>query len=146
MLALVIAGVAPRMNSASEKARWTTLLIRLHSVRRRIDQFRRTHDGHLPAEGQNSEEAFLADLRSLPAEAHGQELDAASFSSQNDSSLPPNPYTQLTKILVVPDQLRRHHYSGSGQHGWVYSSTTGEFRSNLSPELTDDSGRLINQH
>jgi type II secretory pathway pseudopilin PulG len=145
LLGIVVATLVPRMLSANEETRQNALLLRLHSVRRRIVEFRQVHDGRLPAEGRNSADELLGELRSLESAASdSQSSDAAVL--KVDNGLPPlNPYTKKSDILVIPDRLQSHHYSGSGRHGWAYSSTTGEFRANLAPQVTDRSGRLINQ-
>lgn len=145
VLTALAALLVPKMLTAEEEARWNALLLRLHSVRGRIEQFRQNHDGHLPAEGMNSADELLQDLSRLPITADDSPLHSGRWDAERIQDRLVNPYTQKTGILVVPGRLKRHHYSGSGRHGWAYSSTTGEFRSNLSPELTDRSGRLINQ-
>ncbi|NQV28042.1 MAG: type II secretion system protein [Rhodopirellula sp.] len=145
LLSIVLATVVPQMLSAGEEANQIALLQRLHLVRRQIDLYRESHNGQLPAAGRNSTGDFQRDLASV--------ADRVSESKSGDGSglpieteFPPvNPYTQQSEILVIPDPLEDHHYSGTGRHGWVYSSATGEFRSNLSPQITDRSGRLINQ-
>ena len=145
LLGIVMATLVPRMLSANEETRQNTLLQRLHSVRRQIEKFRQAYDGRLPAEGRNSADELLRQLRSLESVAsNSQSLDATVLPV--DDGLPPlNPYTKKSDILVIPDRLQSHHYSGSGRHGWAFSSTTGEFRANLAPKVTDRSGRLINQ-
>lgn len=156
LLGIVAATLVPQMLRNGETARQSELLHRLHLVRGRIEQFRDTHSGRLPAEGRNSANSFLDDLASFSHPA-GQVSSASDFGSDRSSShevpssqtggrIPPvNPYTNASAILVIPDRLIAHHYSGSGRHGWAYSSTTGEFRANLSPATKDRSGRLINQ-
>lgn len=145
LLGIVIATLVPQMLSASEEARRNTLLLRLHSVRRQINQFRQDHNGRLPAEGINSAEEFVREL-TTHLNRTGQHSPAGGTGPDLDCEIPPvNPYTQKSEVLVVPDRLEDHHYTGNGRHGWAYSSTTGEFRSNLSPDITDRSGRLINQ-
>lgn len=152
LLGIVIANLVPRMLSANEETRQNALLQRLHSVRGQIEEFRQAHGGRLPAEGRNSTGEFLRELKSLESDARDSRsldttvlpVDAVELWASN--GLPPlNPYTGRSDILVIPDRLKGHHYSGSGRHGWAYSSTTGEFRANLSPQTTDRSGRLINQ-
>lgn len=145
VLTAIAAALVPGLLRAEEEARWNALLLRLHSVRGKIEQFRQNHDGHLPAEGQNSADKLMRDLSRLLIADDDVVLTSGRSGTEDIQTLLLNPYTQKTGILVVPGELKRHHYSGSGRHGWTYSSTTGEFRSNLSPELTDRSGRLINQ-
>lgn len=145
LLGIVVATLVPQMLSDSEEARRNTLLLRLHSVRGQIDQFRQDHNGRFPAEGRNSAEEFVRELTTI-ANRTGNRFPAGRTVPDPQCEIPPvNPYTQKSGVLVVPDRLERHHYSGVGRHGWAYSSTTGEFRSNLSPDVTDRSGRLINQ-
>jgi len=145
LLGIVSAAVVPQMLSDSENSRQNTLLKRLHSVRGQIEQYKQNHAGELPGQGMNSAREFMNEL------AHGPNSEQGLAHSSNPQvetgfELPPlNPYTQRSGILVVPAGLKQHHYSGNGQHGWAYSSTTGEFRANLSPHITDRSGRLINQ-
>jgi general secretion pathway protein G len=150
LLAIVVATLVPQMLSTSEQSKQNSMLLRLHLVRGRIEQFRDSHQGHLPAEGRNSAAEFLADLARLAGNSETNEFsrsvsEAASTNHPEIEFPPVNPYTQRSDILVIPDRLRPHHFSGNGRHGWAYSSTTGEFRANLSPQTTDSSGRLINQ-
>lgn len=152
LLGIVAATMVPQMLSTSEQSQQNSLLLRLHLVRGQIEQFRDSHQGHLPAEGRNSTAEFLDDLASLagnsqPTQSSPSISDTAPVRTRtSETEFPPvNPYTQQSDILVIPDWLKPHHYSGNGRHGWAYSSTTGEFRANLSPQTTDGSGRLINQ-
>ena len=155
LLGIVAAILVPQMLSTREESRQYALLQRLHVVRGQIERFRDTHDGRLPAEGRNSATDFLLDLASLAAPSSktvtnvtvsGRSVsDAARFARPEIEIPPANPYSQQSDILVIPDRLSPHHYSGDGRHGWAYSSTTGEFRANLSPQTTDNSDRLINQ-
>ena len=145
LLAIVVASTVPKLLSDNEEARRNTLLLRLHSVRGSIERFRKEHDGHFPVEGRNSAVDFVRALASVTERASESEMkvDARPLVDYQFPLL--NPYTQKSEILVVPARLQNHHFSGNGRHGWAYSSTTGEFRSNLSPTMTDRSGRLINQ-
>lgn len=142
---IFIVAFVPQMLSTSEEDRQYALLKQLHSVRGQIESFRLLHNRHLPAEGTKSPELFLSELNRHLHNGHESATRIAPFSDENVELRFLNPYTQRSGILVVPDRLEKYHYSGSGQHGWVYSSTTGEFRSNLSPRITDRSGRFINQ-
>lgn len=145
LLGIVAAAFVPRMLSSNEAALQRNLLQNVHLVRARIKHFRQTHENRLPGEGRNSAENFLRDLSSVPVSSErSPSIDKAADISGRE--FPPlNPYTQRSTILVIPDQLKPHHYSGDGRHGWAYSSTTGEFRANLSPTITDRSGRKIHQ-
>lgn len=152
LLGIVVATLVPQMLSTSEQSRQNSLLLRLHLVRGQIEQFRDSHQGHLPAEGRNSTAEFLDDVASLAGNSEATQSspsvpDTAPAPTRTpEIEFPPvNPYSLQSDILVIPDRLRRHHYSGNGRHGWAYSSTTGEFRANLSPQTTDSCGRLINQ-
>ena len=150
LLGIVAATLVPQMLSANEETRQVALLQRLHLVRRQIEHFRGTHDGQLPAAGQNSAKEFLHDLTGVADDSID---DASNRKTRNHQrmnqpghEIPPlNPYTHRSAILVIPDRLQARHYSGKGRHGWAYSSTTGEFRANLSPQTKDQSGRLLNQ-
>lgn len=145
LLGIVLATLVPRILTANEETRQNTLLQRLHSVRRQIEKFRQTHDGRLPAEGRNSADELLRELRNLENAANDSGSSEAVVMRVENILPPLNPYTKNLDILVIPESLQRHHYSGSGRHGWAYSSTTGEFRANLAPQVRDRSGRLINQ-
>lgn len=150
LLGIVAATLVPQMLSANEETRQHDLLQRLHLVRRQIEQFRSARDGRLPAAGQNSAREFLLDLTgvaddSIYVASEGKARDHQRTNQSNHEIPPLNPYTQQSAILVVPDRLQVRHYSGKGRHGWAYSSTTGEFRANLSPQTKDQSGRLLNQ-
>ncbi len=149
LLGIVAATLVPKMLSANEESRQNALLQRLHLVRRQIEQFRGAHDGRLPGAGQNSEKEFLLDLTGSVNGSIGDSPNRKTRDQQKnqrgDEIPPSNPYTQCSGILVIPDRLQARHYSGKGRHGWAYSSTTGEFRANLSPQTKDRSGRLLNQ-
>ena len=145
LLGIVAAAFAPRMLTSSEAFSQRDLLQKVHLVRGQIEHFRQTHNNSLPGEGRNSAEEFIRDLSSAsvisdrsPIIDHGSVVAIGEF-------LPLNPYTQKSDVLVIPDRLKPHHYSGDSRHGWAYSSTTGEFRANLSPMITDRSGRKIHQ-
>lgn len=145
LLGIVAAAFVPRMLTSSEAFSQRDLLQKVHLVRGQIEHFRQTHNNRLPGEGRNSAEEFLRDLSSASVRSDR----STSIDNGNDISigafLPLNPYTQRPEVLVIPDRLKPHHYSGDGRHGWAYSSTTGEFRANLSPMITDRSGRKIHQ-
>lgn len=145
LLGIMAAAFVPRMLSSNEAALQNDLLQKLHLVRGQIEQFRQTHEDRLPGEGRNSVKDFLRDLPSVRVRSdRSPSIDNAAVIPE--SGFPPhNPYTQRSEILVIPDRLKPHHYSGDGRHGWAYSSTTGEFRANLSPTITDRSGRKIHQ-
>lgn len=145
LLGIMAAAFVPRMLSSNEATLQRDLLQKVHLVRGKIEQFRQTHDNRLPGEGRNSADDFLRDLSSMPVSSdRSPSIDKAAVIS--GSGFPPqNPYTQRSEILVIPDRLTPHHYSGDGRHGWAYSSTTGEFRANLAPTITDGSGRKIHQ-
>ena len=145
LLGIVAAAFVPRMLTSSEAFTQRELLQKVHLVRGQIEHFRQTHNNSLPGEGRNSAEKFLRDLSSASVRSDR----STSIDNGNDISigefLPLNPYTQRSEVLVIPDRLKPHPYSGDGRHGWAYSSTTGEFRANLSPMITDRSGRKIHQ-
>jgi type II secretory pathway pseudopilin PulG len=150
LLGIVAATLVPQMLSANEETRQNALLQRLHLVRGQIEQFRATHDGRLPGAGQNSARVFLLDLDRGASDStdasSNRKMRNHQTQIQPGYEIPPlNLYTQRSGILVIPDRLQVRHYSGKGRHGWAYSSTTGEFRANLSPQTKDRSGRLLNQ-
>jgi type II secretory pathway pseudopilin PulG len=150
LLGIVAATLVPQMLSANEETRQNALLQRLHLVRGQIEQFRGANDGRLPGAGQNSATEFLLDLTgvagdSIDVSANGKTRNHLTKNQPGDEIPPLNPYTQQSEFLVIPDRLQARHYSGNGRHGWAYSSTTGEFRANLSPLTMDRSGRLLNQ-
>jgi type II secretory pathway pseudopilin PulG len=145
LLGIVAAAFVPRMLSTNEASLQRDLLHKVHLVRGQIEQFRQAHSQRLPGEGRSSGKEFLRDLSSVPLSA-GHSSSTQQKSDISGSEFPPlNPYSQRSEILVIPDRLKPHHYSGDGRHGWAYSSTTGEFRANLSPTITDRSGRKIHQ-
>lgn len=145
LLGILVAAFVPSMLSSEEESRRNALLKRLHFVRGLVDQYRQNHAGQLPAEGKNSAIGFMDELAIHPG-AGTESENASTFAANAGIELPLlNPYTQRSEILVVPARLEERHFSGSGQHGWAYSSFTGEFRANIPPRITDRSGRLINQ-
>jgi len=143
LLGIVAAAFVPRTLTSSEAFFQRDLLQKVHLVRGQIEHFRQNHNNHLPGEGRNSAEEFLRDLSSASVRSdHSPDIANGNDVSIGES-LPLNPYTQTSEVLVIPDRLKPHHYSGNSRHGWTYSSTTGEFRANISPMITDRSGRKI---
>lgn len=143
ILGLLAATLIPQVSVAGDVARQEAILKDLHMFRRQIAAFSKDHDGRLPAQGTNS-------ATRVEAEMTGKTTPSGNVSGDGRlgpyliGDIPRNPYSHADTILVVPGELKEHHYNGSANHGWAYSSTTGEFRANLTDDTTDSSGRRIN--
>lgn len=145
LLGIVAITMVPQFSSAGDGARLLTVKEDLDIFRRQIDRFRNAHDGRLPAQGSASEADFIRDLTSRTTAA-GQVDPTGRCGPYLIGRMPLNVYTGLRTILVVPATLRPPHFNVSGEHGWAYSSTTGEFRINVPGDLTDDDGRPVNSY
>lgn len=121
--------LAPELAAATRTAREQTLQHDLEMFRCQIEQYKKDHGERLPAAGTNSETTFAAQLTSR-SDAHGETSPRAHFGPYILGELPPNPINGKRRVLVVPGPLRREHTAGVGNHGWAFSSTTGEFSAN----------------
>ena len=143
LLSIVAITVVPQFSNAGDEARMMTVEEDLAIFRQQIDRYREDHNGTLPAHGSTSEAEFVAHLnqRTTPDGA----LDPAGRCGPYlVGRMPPNVYTGRRGILVVPGMLQPSHLNGSGEHGWAYSSTSGEFRISVPSDVTDQKGRTVN--
>ncbi|MDA0587020.1 MAG: hypothetical protein O2820_03675 [Planctomycetota bacterium] len=122
---------APELVAAAKSASEQALDDDLEMFRRQIAQYRLDHDDLLPAHGTNSEATFLNQLTRRTSR-HGEVAERAHFGPYIIGSIPVNPFSGLSRVLVVPGPLAAGHTTGDGTHGWAFSSTTGEIRANTS--------------
>jgi type II secretory pathway pseudopilin PulG len=120
---------APELAAAAKSAREQALEEDLEMFRRQIKQYRLDHKDQLPAHGTNSEATFVSQLTRRTSR-HGEIAERAHFGPYIIGSLPVNPFSGLSRVLVVPGPLTASHTTGDGTHGWAFSSTTGEIRAN----------------
>lgn len=121
--------LAPELAAATRTAREQTLQRDLEMFRRQIEQYKKDHGERLPAAESNSETTFVAQLTSRSDE-HGETSPRGHFGPYILGDLPPNPFNGKRRVLVVAGPLKREHTAGDGNHGWSFSSTTGEFAAN----------------
>ena len=127
-LAGCVMSLAPELSHAAHSARTLAVEQDLAMFRRQIQQYRLEHDDRLPGGGTDSEAMFLRQLMQ-PTNEHGE---CAAFSHLGPyilSGIPSNPFSGKSGVLVVPGLLTERH--ACGDYGWVFSSTTGEIRSQM---------------
>lgn len=147
LIVLVLLGIVgvtfvPQIISANDDARRTAVQADLGMLRRQIKNYYAQHK-QFPAHSTNSPELFLSQLTQKTNHA-GDVSETGRFGPYLIGDVPVNAYTQNNGVLIVPGELKPHQYAGHGDHGWVYSSTTGEFRANLSPNVKAANGVLVN--
>jgi prepilin-type N-terminal cleavage/methylation domain-containing protein len=143
LLAIVSATFIPQITAANSDARRTAVEEDLALMRRQIQNFKDQHN-QFPAYGSDSQVQFLEHLMQKTNRA-GQVLANGRFGPYLLGDVPENPFTRSNAVLVVLGDLKAHQYSGHGSHGWAYSSTTGEIRVNLSPNVVDPNGEPVNR-
>jgi general secretion pathway protein G len=148
LIVLVLLGIVgvtfvPQLTAASNDARREAVEQGLAMMRRQIKSYHNHHQQY-PAHGTNSKKRFLSHLTEKTN--HAGDVNAAGrFGPYVIGGVPVNAYTQQNSVLVVPGELRAHQFAGHGDHGWAYSSTTGEFRANLSPNVTNQDDVPVNR-
>ena len=140
LLGILAATFVPRFTAAHQDARRAAVAQDLDMFQRLIGLYREHHNGHLPAEGTDSEETFLKQLRGRTT-VTGAVAPNGKYGPYLTGNIPPNPYGGASTVLVVAGPLQPHQCDGNGQHGWTYSSTTGELRANLGGSPVRDDGR-----
>lgn len=145
LLSIVAITVVPQFSNAGDEARMLTVEEDLAIFRQQIDRYRTDHDGQLPAQGSTSEAEFIVQLTQRTTK-DGTADPAGVCGPYLVGRMPPNVYTGHRTILVVPGTLQPPHFNGSGEHGWAYSSTTGEFRISVSSDVADADGRTVNSY
>jgi len=143
LLGIVAITVVPQFSRAAEDAQLQTVQGDLDVFRRQIDRYRAEHGGRLPAYETDSEADFVAQLTQRTTES-GTIDPTGRCGPYLIGDMPPNVFTGRRSIRVVRGTLQPPHFNGSGDHGWVYSSTTGEFRISTSSDVTDREGRPVN--
>ena len=140
LLSIVAITVVPQFSRAGEDAQLQTVQGDLDVFRRQIDRYREEHGGRLPALESDSESEFITHLTQRTTES-GTIDPTGRLGPYLIGDMPPNVFTGRRSIRVVRGTLQPPHFNGSGDHGWVYSSTTGEFRISTSSDVTDREGR-----
>lgn len=121
--------LAPELAVATLQTREQAVEEDLAMFRRQIRQYRKDHGDRLPAAETNSESTFVVQLTGRSDE-HGEISPRGSLGPYIIGALPPNPFNGKRRVLVVPGPLKHEHTRGEGNHGWAYSSTTGEIAAN----------------
>jgi len=144
LLLILAATFVPEFTAAHEDARCSAVQDDLNMLRRQIELYRRQHDGRFPGYATASEETFLKQLgqRTDPI---GTPSPKGKYGPYLSGDMPRSPYKDSPRVLVVLGPLKPVHYDGSGEHGWTYSSSTGEIRANVSPTITAPNGKPVNQ-
>ena len=139
LLGILAATLVPRFLSAHQDARQAAVVQDLEMFQRLIALYREHHNGHLPAQGTDSEETFLKQLRGRTT-VTGTVAPDGKYGPYLNGNMPANPYGGASTVLVIAGPIQSHQFDGSGTHGWVYSSTTGEVRANGSGGPRADGG------
>ena len=139
----MIGSLIPQLLTANDNARYDAIQQDLIQFRRQIEQYSLDHDGRLPAHGTNSSEVFARQLKGRTTHT-GVVRDDGRYGPYLIGELPANPVSGLSRVLVVPGPLRQHHFAGRGDHGWAYSSETGEIRANVAANIVGADGRPVN--
>jgi len=132
LISVLLTGCAmtlvPELSHAADSARRRAVEQDLAMFRRQIQQYRLEHADDLPGGGTDSEAMFLGQLMQ-PTDERGEWTAASHLGPYLLSRVPANPFSGKNGILVVPGLLTRNHMYGN--HGWVFSSTTGEIRAQM---------------
>lgn len=134
ILGILAATVLPQFTQASKDAKETSAVQNLQMLRHQISLFKFQHDGHLPAEGSADAAKFEQQL-TQKTDGEGVVDPNGAFGPYVLGQLPPNPYNNARTISVKNGPLAAADYDGSQNHGWAYSSTTGEVRVNVSSSI-----------
>lgn len=145
LLALLAGIVLPELRAAGQQARCQAVQRDLASFRKQIALYREHHDGRWPAQGTESGDLFAAQLGRRTTHT-GTVTDDGRYGPYLFGPLPENPWTFSSRVLVVAGPLRDEHCDGRGSHGWAYSSTTGDIRASIPPDVIAVDGRPVNAH
>lgn len=143
LLGIVTVTFVPQLTAASDDARRSAVEEHLAMMRRQIKSYHSQHQQY-PAHGTNSNKLFMDHLLQKTNHA-GDVSRTGRFGPYLLGGVPVNAYTQKSSVLIVPGVLKPHQYAGHGDHGWVYSSTTGDVRANLSPNVTNQENVPVNR-
>ncbi len=130
LLGILAATFVPKFLAAHHDARQAAVVQDLAMFQRLIALYREHHNGHLPAQGTDSEETFLKQLRGRTT-VTGNLAPDGKYGPYLKGDMPANPYGGASTVLVIAGPIQPQQCDGNGKHGWVYSSTTGEVRANL---------------
>ncbi|MHC4877714.1 MAG: hypothetical protein ACYTGL_14555 [Planctomycetota bacterium] len=131
LLGLLVATLFPELLRTQVAAQQKSVQTTVEAVRRQIAHFREHHQGRLPAQGTDSAEQFVDQLFRRTT-ISGRVAADGRFGPYLLGEFPMNPYVRSSVVLVVAGPLEQRHWQGESDHGWAYSSTTGEFRANVS--------------
>ena len=136
---ILVPELAAGVQSANEQA----VRDGIEVLRRQIELYQKDHGDRLPAHGTNVETTFVSQLTLRTCE-NGLVEPRAHFGPYILGGLPSNPFHSTSRVLVIPEPLQPENYDGSGNHGWAFSSTTGEVRANAPARLLSKDGTPIN--
>lgn len=144
LLLLLAATFVPEFTAAHEDARCSALKNDLGMLRKQIELYRKQHEGRFPGYATNSEEMFLKQLQQR-TDPNGTLSSTGKYGPYLTGDMPRSPYKDSSRVLVVLGPLKPAHCDGSSDHGWAYSSSTGEIRANVSALTTTPNGMPVNQ-
>ncbi len=134
IMGILASVVLPQFTAASGDAKESALLQSLATMRNQIQMFRFQHEGRLP--GTKSGVSFDQSML--------QKTDIDGSLNTNGAhgpyilgQLPPNPYNDLRDVTVKSAVLAPA--DADGTTGWLYSTSTGEFRANYDGTMSDGS-------
>ena len=143
LLCVVIGSLIPQLLTASENAQYDAIGQDLLQFRRQIEQYTQDHEGRRPAQGTTSGELFVEQLLGRSTHTGVVRVDGR-YGPYLIGEIPSNPVSGSSRILVIPGPLRQQHFGGRGDHGWAYSSETGEIRASVATDIVNSDGRPIN--
>ena len=143
LLSVVVGSFMPQILSATQHANHDAIAQDLEQFRRQIEKYTMDHEGRRPAAGSSSSVNFAQQLQGRTSHTGVVHRDGR-YGPYLIGDLPVNPVAGSSKVLVVPSPLRQHHFDGNGDHGWAYSSETGEIRANIATDVLNSEGRPLN--
>ena len=139
LISVLLGGCAmtlgPELLHAAHSAHTRAVEQDLAMFRRQIQQYQLEHDGRLPGAGTDSEAMFLGQLMHATNE-RGEWAAGGHLGPYLLGPIPSNPFSGEDGILVVPGQLTPEHADDCC--GWIFSSTTGEFRAQMAAGKSRD--------
>ncbi|MBC7816424.1 MAG: prepilin-type N-terminal cleavage/methylation domain-containing protein [Planctomycetaceae bacterium] len=135
IVGILAATVLPQFSQNSVDAKECSLVRDLQTMRQQISLFQFQHDGRYPADGSTDGTAFTNQLTQKTTSDGTIDATAGQYGPYIAGQVPPNPFNNSRVVVVKNGALAAVDYDGSGAHGWVFSSSTGELRGNVSTAI-----------
>lgn len=131
ILGILAAVVIPQFNNAASESKESALVANLATVRQAIEMYKVQHNDDFPAT------AGLADLTTATDVDGTVNAATGAYGPYLRNNFPKNPITGDNAITITTGVSALSAPSADG--GWMYNSTTGEFRAEiLSTTLAQD--------